>query len=210
MAIGNDSDDLSRLLIAAGEGDAAAADAIVALVYDELRAMARAKLRGARPGATIQPTMLVHDVYLKLFGGSMRFDNRRHFFFAAGRAMRDVLCDRARKRARRDAHRDGVVEEQRANAIRSDEAVGARSTILAISEALPRLQEADARAHDVVTLRFFAGLPVEEVAELLGVTSRTVERDWKFARSWLYAELRAKGEIDDAAALRTGDEADLS
>ncbi len=207
--MGSTSDDLSRLLLAAGEGDATATEAIVALVYDELRALARAKLRGARPGATLQPTMLVHDVYLKLFGGAMQFESRRHFFFAAGRAMKDVLCERARKRARRDALHDRVVEERMANAERSAGASGARSTMLAISEALPKLQAADQRAHDVVTLRFFAGLPVEQVAELLGITSRTVERDWKFARSWLYAELKASGEFEDFTALRADDEADL-
>lgn len=207
--MGSPSDDLSRLLIAAGEGDAAAADAIVAVVYDELRAMARTRLRSARPGATIQPTMLVHDVYLKLFGGSMRFESRRHFFFAAARAMKDVLCERARKRARREALGDGVVDGQRRNAERSAESERSRSMILAVTEALPRLQAADPRAHDVVTLRFFAGVPVEQVAELLGVTTRTVERDWKFARSWLFAELAASGELDDLASLGGGDEADL-
>jgi RNA polymerase sigma factor (TIGR02999 family) len=199
-----DSNDLSFLLKAASGGDARAAEAVVPLVYDELRAMARAKLRRARPGATIEATALVHDAYVRLLGRDMQFANRRHFFFAAGRAMHDVLCERARR------------SDQRAGAERSAQELhattenpAARSSILALEEALPRLQAIDQRAHDVVMLRFFAGLTFEQIAETLEVTQRTIERDWRFARTWLYDALRSEHGLSGIATLvASADESD--
>ena len=188
--------DLSLLLKAASEGDARAAHAIVPLVYDELRAMARARLRRARPGATIEATSLVHDAYVRLLGRDMQFANRRHFFFAAGRAMHDVLCERAR----RADQRAGAEQSAQERAAASDDAAGP-PTILLLEEALPRLQAVDARAHDVVILRFFAGLSVEQIAETLEVTTRTVERDWRFARTWLYDVLRSEHGLSGVATL---------
>lgn len=201
-------DDLSRLLLAAGEGDMNAAEAIVPLVYDELRAMARARLRRAEPGATLQATVLVHDVAMRIFGGAVQFKGRKHFFFAAGRAMKDVLCERARKRARRDLHRGAIEADARAREASAEEAAESADMILAVNEALPRLQAQDQRAHDVVILRFFAGLSVDQIAEMLDVTPRTVDRDWKFARSWLYAELRAGLGASDVATLIAGGDAE--
>ena len=187
--------DLSLLLQAAGEGDADAAEAILPLVYGELRAMAQAKLRNARPGATIQATALVHEVYLKLLGRDMQFANRRHFFFAVGRAMRDVLHERARRIDRRGAaEREAAVPETPA----ADES---SRTVLALEEALPRLQAVDPRAYDVVILRFYAGLEFGQIAETLGVTQRTVERDWRFARTWLYDTLRFDHGLSGIATL---------
>ncbi|MFO0828639.1 MAG: ECF-type sigma factor [Phycisphaerales bacterium] len=196
--------DLSVLLKAASEGDARAAEAIVPLVYDELRAMAKATLRRARPGATIEATGLVHDAYVRLLGRDMQFANRRHFFFAAGRAMRDVLCERARRADRRS---DAEHAAQEAGPRAAD--AGGRAAILAMEEALPRLQAVDARAHDVVMLRFFAGLTFEQIAETLDVTPRTVERDWRFARTWLYDALRSEHGLSGVATLvATGDESE--
>lgn len=202
------SDDLSRLLLAAGAGDSNAAEAVVPLVYDELKAMARARLRQAEPGATLQATVLVHDVAMKLFGGSARFEGRKHFFFAAGRAMKDVLCERARKRARREGHRPAIEANARERVADAQRAEESADLILAVNEALPRLRAHDQRAHDVVILRFFAGLSIEQIAEMLEVTSRTVDRDWKFARSWLYAELRAGAALADVATIVAGGERD--
>ncbi len=188
--------DLSQLLKAASEGDTQAAEAVAPLVYDELRAMARAKLRNARPGSTIQATALVHDAYFRLLGREMQFANRRHFFFAAGRAMHDVLCERARRADQRAGAERGARDM-----VASTEGDLGRSTMLALEDALPRLRAVEPRAHDVVFLRFFAGLSVEQVAETLGVTERTVERDWRFARTWLYDALRSEQGLSGVATL---------
>ncbi|MFO0874175.1 MAG: ECF-type sigma factor [Phycisphaerales bacterium] len=143
--------DFSVLLQAASEGDVRAAEAIMPLVYDELRAMAQARLRRARPGATVQATALVHDVYLKLVGRDIQFANRRHFFFAAGRAMRDVLFKRARTMDRRNAAQREAIG---AHAERVSETDSSR-TLMALEEALPRLQaiDAGARRRDARLLR---------------------------------------------------------
>ncbi len=195
-----DPSDLSFLLKAASEGDARAAEAVVPLVYDELRAMARSKLRNARPGATFDATALVHAAYVRLLGRVMQFANRRHFFFAAGRAMHDILCERARRADQRASAERGSRE---ANAAAADRA-GAAS-VLAMEEALPRLQAVDQRAYDVVMLRFFAGLTVEQIAETLEVTTRTVERDWRFARTWLFDALRSEQGLSGVATLVASD-----
>jgi RNA polymerase sigma factor (TIGR02999 family) len=181
--------DLSVLLKAASEGDARAADRVMPLVYDELRAMARAKLRRARPGATIEATSLVHDAYVRLLGRNIQFANRKHFFFAAGRAMHDVLCERARRADLRVGAERGAEEHGPGAPSPADQPM-----ILALEEALPRLHAVDARAHEVVMLRFFAGLSFDQIAETLQLTLRTIERDWRFARTWLYEALRVHPE----------------
>lgn len=185
LDLNNDSSDISRLLQAAAHGDVHAADAIVPLVYDELRAIAAAQLRRMRPGGTLDATALVNEAYVRLVGRDLQFANRRHFYFAAARAMRDVLVDHARRGSRRREIEAEVVDR----AERSGTPTGAPDRMLAIDEALPRLQAADARAYDVVMLRFFGGLTNEQVGEVLGITARTVDRDWRFARSWLFEAL---------------------
>jgi RNA polymerase sigma factor (TIGR02999 family) len=188
-------EDLSRLLAAASAGDQRAADAIVPLVYDELRAIAAAQLRRMRPGATLEATALVNEAYLRLVGRDAAFASRAHFFFAAARAMRDVLVEHARRGSRRnEIHRERAEEKR-------DGPPSVADTMLAIDELLPKLRLVDERAHDVVLLRFFGGLEHEQVAEVLGVATRTVERDWRFARSWLYDALSAVGGLPERATI---------
>ncbi len=182
MADEAEPNDISRLLQAAAEGDAVAADAVVPLVYDELRAIAAAELRRMRPGGTLDATALVNEAYVRLVGRDVRFENRRHFFFAAARAMRDVLVEHARRGSRRRE----IEAEANDDATRRRGPLAPADRMLAIDEALPRLQAAEPRAYDVVMLRFFGGLTNEQVGEVLGITTRTVDRDWRFARAWLF------------------------
>ena len=170
-------------------------DEFFALVYDELRGIAHARIRGERPGYTLQTTELVHEAYLRL--APDRDDawvGRGHFFAAAAEAMRRILIERARARAR--VKRGGDAEGRPALRVPLDlvEIAGLADddepeTILALDAAIERLEAKDERVARVVKLRFYAGLDVEEVAALVGASSRTVLRDWAFARAWLYAEL---------------------
>jgi RNA polymerase sigma factor (TIGR02999 family) len=178
---------LSRLLLAAGEGDAAAQSELLPLIYDELRAMARARLATERAGHTLQPTALVHEAYLRMVGPSpMSWRDRAQFFAAAAEAMRRILIEHARARAR--LKRGG--ERERIEL--SDDAAYVESSpdeLLALDEALTRLAEIDSRKAEVVKLRYFAGLSIDETADALGVSSATVRNDWTYARTWLRREL---------------------
>lgn len=153
------------------------------VVYDELRTLAAAQLRRERSGHTLQPTALVHEAYMRLAGGTATpWQDRGHFFRAAARAMRRILIEHARKRGRKK--RGGERERVPLGA------VGAPSwddphRLLALDEALRRLERLDARAAEVVQLRYFAGSSVQETAEALGCSERTVKREWTFARAWL-------------------------
>lgn len=170
-------------------------DAFFAQVYDELRAIAHARMRGERTGGTLQSTELVHEAYMRLKPEDGRqWENRSHFFAAAAKAMRRILIDRARARGR--AKRGGDAERRPAPKVPLDIAEVASladdddpQTILALDRAIERLAEHDERAAEIVRLRFYAGLSVEEVAEALDASTRTVLRDWAFARAWLYGEL---------------------
>jgi RNA polymerase sigma factor (TIGR02999 family) len=158
---------------------------LVTLLYDELRQLAGARLRGAAPGQTLQPTALVHEAFLRLQSrGQKQWDGRRHFFGAAARAMHDILVERARARARHK--RGGGVAPVDLDAVADSIAIHEPDVdMLALAEALERLAREDERKHELVLLRYFAGLEHQEIAELLGVSLRTVERDWRFARAWL-------------------------
>jgi RNA polymerase sigma factor (TIGR02999 family) len=164
-------------------------------VYDELRAIAHARLRGERTDVTLQSTELVHEAYMRLRPeGAQRWESRGQFFAAAAEAMRRILIDRARARGR--VKRGGDAEGRPAPKVSLDLAEAAAfaedddpETILALDRAIERLAQQDARAAEIVRLRFYAGLSVEEVAEVLEASSRTVLRDWAFARAWLYGEL---------------------
>ena len=162
-------------------------------VYDELRAIAHARMRKEQAGYTLQSTELVHEAYLRLSPGA-RWDNRHHFFAAAAEAMRRILIDRARAKGRlkRGGDEGGKpapkvaldIEEVAALADDSDP-----EAILALDRTIENLAHLDERAAQVIKLRFYAGLSVDEVAETLDVSRRTVLRDWEFARIWLYKQL---------------------
>ncbi len=178
---------VTELLAAVNSGDEDALDVLVATIYDELRDLARRKMAGQSPGATVQATELVHEAYLRLASeGGDGWENRRHFFGAAARAMRNVLVDRARKRGRLkrggDRHRTAF-DEQLAR-LEADPV-----DTLALDEALGRLAAIDPRKSELVDLKFFAGLTNAETATALSVSIATVEREWSFAKAWLHREL---------------------
>jgi RNA polymerase sigma factor (TIGR02999 family) len=167
-------------------GDAAALDRLLPLVYDELRRVARARLRAERPGHTLQATALVHEAYLRLVGGGATPRNRTHLFAMAATLMRQILVDHAR---RRDAHKRGGA----ATMIALDEGVPAPTVatvdLLALDEALTELSALDPRLCQVVELKFFAGLTIDETAEALHVSPATIERDWTVSKAWLHQRL---------------------
>lgn len=188
------------LLTTICDGDRAAAAALVPLVYDELRALARRRMAGGGH-CTLQPTALVHEAFMRL-AGHERDDwaGRTHFFAAAARAMRHILVDDARRRGR--AKRGGDVPRQRVElALVADEPDADVVDLVALDEALQRLAvEAGERKSDVVVLRYFAGLTIEEVAVALDVTTRTVDRDWRFARAWLFDHMTGGGSDGGGSA----------
>ncbi len=163
-------------------------DRLLPLVYDELRVLAQVRLGHERPNHSLQATELVHEVYMRMLAGqSPSWNDRRHFFYAAAQAMRRILIEHARKRER--IKRGGG----RIQMTLGDVEVGGGlplEDILALNEAIKGLEEKDARMAEVVHLRFFAGLSVEETAKALEVSERTVKREWAVARAWLYEALR--------------------
>jgi len=175
----------ASLLARAREGDRQATDELLPLVYEELRKLADRFLAAEKRGATLQPTALVHEAYLRLVGSDRAgWENRAHFFGAAARAIRRILVDRAR--ARRDARRGGG---DRALRLQTDAPLaepGPSLDVLALDEALAKLASIDAQKARVVELRFFGGLSVDEAAATLGVSASTIDRDWVFARTWLH------------------------
>jgi RNA polymerase sigma factor (TIGR02999 family) len=171
-------------------GEAGSADQLLPLLYAELRRLARARLAGAGAGQTLQPTALVHEVYLRLSSTDTPWQNRAHFFGAAAIAMRRILVEQARRK--RTAKRGGGQANLDLDDI--DIAIEAPDVdLLGLDEALDRLQEEDPRKASIVSLRFFAGLEREEIAELLGVSVRTVDREWKYCVARLHRELQGEG-----------------
>jgi RNA polymerase sigma factor (TIGR02999 family) len=183
---------VTELLQAWQQGDREALERLLPLVYDELRRVARARLRRERPGHTLQATALVHEAYVRLVGGEppQHWNSRGHFFAAAAEAMRRILIDNARrKRARR--HGGG---QQRVELEQMEIAAAAKDDqLLAVHDALEKLEAEEKRMAELVKLRFFVGLTNKEAAEILGVSEPTVERWWAFARAWLYREIQAEG-----------------
>jgi RNA polymerase sigma factor (TIGR02999 family) len=181
------SQQITQLLLAWGNGDQAALEELMPLVYDELRKVAARHLRGQRPGHTLQTTALVNEAYLRLVDSSqVRWQNRAHFFAVSAQLMRRILVDFAR--SRRYLKRGGGAER-----VSLDEALVAvperGADLLALDEALNRLQALNPQQAQVVELRYFGGLSEEEAAEALKVSLRTVQREWNLARLWLYREL---------------------
>jgi RNA polymerase sigma factor (TIGR02999 family) len=165
-----------------------AASELLPLVYEELRKLAVHKLASEAPGQTLQPTALVHEAWLRLIrAGDPRFQNRAHFFAAAAEAMRRILIERAR---RKSAHRHGGgLERVDLDQIDLPEKAS-DDLLLRVDTALEGLSREDARAAELVKLRFFAGLTMEQAAQALGITDRTARRDWRFARAWLFDALK--------------------
>jgi len=192
------SDDVTQILIEASEGRSGAVDRLLPAVYDELRSIASRYLSRERKDHTLQATALVHEAYLNLVDQTrVEWKNRAHFFGVAATAMRRILINHAlrKKTAKRGGDRRRV-EWDEALALFEERALD----LLALDEALDRLAEIDPRGARMVELRFFAGLDVKEVAEVLGVSTRTVEREWRMARAWLRNEI-AKGDTDGDCAM---------
>lgn len=189
---------VTQLLHAAARGEPRAADELLPLVYDELRKLAQARMGQTPPGQTLQATALVHEAYARLVGEQdPGWEGRGHFFFAAARAMRDILVEQARKKG--SLKRGG--DRRRVDVDNLELAVEAPADdLLALDEAMEHLKHEHPRKHQVVMLRFFAGLTAEQTAELLGTTSSTVARDWRFARASLYQDLADDPKHDGNAS----------
>jgi RNA polymerase sigma-70 factor, ECF subfamily len=193
----SDNPEVTLLLSALTRGDDGAATKLIPVVYNELRRLAGSYMRRERVDHTLQATALVHEAYLKLVEQrSVDWQSRAHFFGVAAQLMRRILIDHARGHTRQK--RGG---EQRKVSL--DEAFvfseKQADELLAVDDSLNRLAEIDPRQARVVELRFFGGLSVEEAAEVLGVSPKTVKRDWSVAKAWLYADLKERHGIDAAA-----------
>ncbi|WP_152054429.1 sigma-70 family RNA polymerase sigma factor [Tautonia marina] len=183
--------DITRILSDIEQGDPRAVERLLPLVYDELRRLAARQLAREAPGQTLQPTALVHEAYLRLIGPSqVGWEGRGHFYAAAAEAMRRVLVDAARRR--QSLRRGG--ELRRRELLDGDLKIEPDSdNILDLDEALTRLRAEDPRAAELVTLRVFSGMTIEEVAQVLAISPRTANRTWAYARAWLGRELGALG-----------------
>ena len=189
------SNEITQLLIAWSDGDEGALAQLIPLVEAELRRLASLYLSRERPGHTLQPTALINEVYLRLINWkSARWKNRAQFIGIAAQLIKHVLVDHAIHRRRRK--RRG--EEVRVSLTEADKMAHERSVdIVALNDALDGLGEIDPRKRQIIELRFFGGLSVEETAEVLKIAPRTVEREWKLAKAWLYREL-SKEEKDES------------
>ena len=179
------SQDVTQMLLAWNEGDEAARDALIPVVYDQLRRIARHRLRGERAGHTLQTTELINEAYLKLIAQSVSWQSRAHFFGIAARLMRQILVDCAR--GRQALKRGGDQQQISLAAAENQQEKG--TDLLALNDALETLAEVDPQSSRIVELRFFGGLTVEETAQVIGVSNATVERGWRTARAWLQTAL---------------------
>jgi RNA polymerase sigma factor (TIGR02999 family) len=179
--------EITRLLAECREGNKDAEAKLLPLVYQQLREMARHHMRREGPGHTLQTTALVHEAYLRLFGKEIDWQNRSHFFAVAAQMMRRVLVDHARARtaAKRGSGKRVDLDEI---PLISDDRL---EDVLALDQALERLAVKDRRQAQMVELHLFAGLTLQETADVLGVAKRTIQRDWDFAQAWLFNEMRS-------------------
>ncbi len=183
--------DMTRILDAIERGDAKATDELLPLVYEELRLLAAQKLSAEKPGQTLQATALVHEAYLRLIGQkTQRWKGRAHFFGAAAEAMRRILIENARRKARlkRGGH------QKRVNLADVDLAIdGPSEDLLALDEAISHLASIDEAKAQLVKLRYYAGLSLGQAAEVLGLSPTTAKRHWTYARAWLYRAIVSEG-----------------
>jgi RNA polymerase sigma factor (TIGR02999 family) len=186
--------DVTRILNAIEQGDGQAAEQLLPLVYDELRKLAAAKMAHEKPGQTLQATALVHEAYIRLVGGdagSLNWNGRGHFFSAAAEAMRRILVERARKK-RRLRHGGGRKRLDLETLDIADQPVS--EDLLALDEALTSLSREEPLAAEVVNLRYFAGLTIPQAADSLGVSVRTANRHWAYAKAWLFDAMQEDDE----------------
>jgi len=186
--------EVMRILTAIEQGNPRAAEELLPLVYDELRKLAARKLAKEKPGQTLQATALVHEAYLRLVGSDQdqSWENSGHFLAAAAEAMRRILIDRARDRKRLKRGGGRRRQDLDLEAILEDDAPA--DDLIDLDEAIARLAGVDAQATALVKLRLFAGLTIEHAASALGISRRTAERDWTFARTWLFGQLGPRDE----------------
>jgi len=192
--------EVTRILAAVEEGDHRAAEQLLPLVYDELRRLAAQKLGRETPGQTLQATALVHEAYMRLVqserqGSSPSWNSRGHFFAAAAEAMRRILVERAREKKR--LKRGGRQHRQELGEIEVSAAIPAID-LVALDIALDRLEGKDTRKAQLVKLRFFAGLTLEEAAQALGISRSTADADWAYAKTWLRVEIEGAASDDES------------
>jgi RNA polymerase sigma factor (TIGR02999 family) len=188
--------------------DHAASAELLPLVYEELKRLARARLAATPPGNTLQPTALVHEAYLRLVGDvDPGWNSRAHFFGAAAQAMRDILVEQVRRKSRqkhggdRARESDGSMDMPEVNFEFDDATID----LMSLDTALKELEQVDVRKAQIVMLRYFAGLTAGQTAEALGVTERTIERDWKFTKAWLRTRMTGSSDEGDHEQGRTQD-----
>jgi RNA polymerase sigma factor (TIGR02999 family) len=198
--------DVTRILSAIEHGDPKAAEALLPLVYDELRKLAAQRLAQEKPGQTLQATALVHEAYVRLArnptsGGNSSWNSRSHFFAAAAEAMRRILVESARRK-RAEKH-GGRFERQDLDGVEIAAPVPSED-LLALDEALTKLESEDPVKAQIVKLRHFAGLTEEEAAGVLGISRATVQRHWRYAKVWLLGEVRETGASEENFSKRFG------
>lgn len=188
------SPQVTQLLVEWGKGNETARDQLMALVYAELHRMASRYMGTQNPGHTLQPTALVHEAYVRLTGDDKQWNNRAHFFAVAAKSMRHILVDHARthQAAKRGGEQDPLPLDE-AIAISGERA----AELVALDDALSDLAKLNLRQSEIVELKYFGGLSVEETAETVGVSPETVMRDWRIAKAWLYKQLSQRRSISD-------------
>ena len=183
--------EVTRILNAIEKGDARATEELLPLVYDELRRLAGHKMANEAAGHTLQPTALVHEAWLRLAGSDQPWENRGHFFAAAAEAMRRILVDHARRKQSQKRGGGSQHEELNESAL---VLTAPADELLAVHEALDALAREDRPAAELVKLRYFVGMTMEEAASALDLAPRTAERLWTYARAWLRREMRSKSK----------------
>jgi len=185
--------EVTHILNAAGQGDARAANELLSLVYEELRRLAAAKMAAEAPGQTLQPTALVHEAWLRLTNDQHRkWNDRTHFFAAAAEAMRRILVDNAR---RKHTQRHGGAQQRVEMSDIASALMETDDKVLAVNEALEKFAVLDPQKAELVKLRYFVGMTIEQAAEALGISERTAKRYWAFARAWLHEEIKAQQRL---------------